>query len=586
MRATEVWREEIEKGVMPRSVQKTFIPDAPVQAVEEGGVRKAAFILSTSDEDRDGDVISQSGWHLDDYRKNPVVLFAHDLKSLPIGKAPGIGVIGGALKSPETIFPDKGVHPFADQVYGLVKGGFLRGTSVGFHPLEAESRKGVKKGVAFARQSLYEFSILPIPSNKNALLEAKSEGHDIDLVVKWAGDFLDYAEAEGIWVPAWTVKKALMAVLPISISVPAMPPATGGHAFAGAEVDLGAISDEIEGKSGKAGVEKGGEDQPRDENGRFASTGGSTGGSGNAEPAASEQAATLRVGANRYSGPGGSAIVSRDAALNEYRVRHYSANGTRNEAADYFTNDKEDAHATAHAMASRAGDQTGRAGDQKGRHGKGATMDVLKDFADTIFGDVVKKGGPPWMKEGQEQEPEKTEPAGEPAGEAEEPSAEQSSTDPTGETPGAPPAGEPGEAGQDALEAALLAELAPLKAGGDPVQGATAVKAALEKFAAAFMQTYYPTGVAAPGTPPPAPGAPPAKPGTPLPVPGAPPAAAPAPAAAPPAAKPNPFEKKKGFEIEGVGFLSADEVRAMIESATKHSLDEAKMHLTGRLADR
>lgn len=236
-RVTEKWREEIEKGMMPERVSKTYIPE--VTATEGGdGIRKAAFVVSTGSEDRDGDTVAPEGWMLDNYRKNPVVLWAHDVKSLPIARADSISVQGGKLKS-VTVFPDKGVYPFADQVFGLVKGGFLKGTSVGFHPLEATPRRGVKKGVDFRRQELYEFSLLPIPSNREALAEAKAAGHDIELVVKWATEFLDYAEANGLWVPKFQIEKALAQVRNLTVTVPAMPAPEAGvgsedHAFAGA----------------------------------------------------------------------------------------------------------------------------------------------------------------------------------------------------------------------------------------------------------------------------------------------------------------------------------------------------------------
>ncbi len=124
MRVTEKWREQIEKGIMPDHVVKAFDPKS-VEVTADEATRKAAFIVSTGDEDRDGDVIAQDGWDLSSYRKSPVVLWAHDTKQPPIAKAAEIGVVGGRLKA-VTVFPEKGVYPFADTVYGLVKGGFLK----------------------------------------------------------------------------------------------------------------------------------------------------------------------------------------------------------------------------------------------------------------------------------------------------------------------------------------------------------------------------------------------------------------------------------------------------------------------------
>jgi HK97 family phage prohead protease len=151
--------------------------------------RKAAFRISDESEDRDGDVISLGGWQLDSYRSNPVVLWSHDTKALPVGRSVEIGVSKSALRS-VVEFPPEGAYPFADTVRALVLGGFLKGASVGFHPLEAKPR-GRSKGTHFTRQELYEFSILPIPSNRSALVDAEQKGLDVRPLLEGATALLD-----------------------------------------------------------------------------------------------------------------------------------------------------------------------------------------------------------------------------------------------------------------------------------------------------------------------------------------------------------------------------------------------------------
>ena len=151
--------------------------------------RKAAFRISDESEDRDGDIVSLGGWQLDSYRSNPVVLWSHDTKALPVGRSVEIGVSKGALRS-VVEFPQEGDYPFADQVRRLVLGGFLKGTSVGFHPLEGKPR-GRSKGTHFTRQELYEFSILPIPSNRSALVDAEQKGLDVRPLLEGATALLD-----------------------------------------------------------------------------------------------------------------------------------------------------------------------------------------------------------------------------------------------------------------------------------------------------------------------------------------------------------------------------------------------------------
>ena len=61
----------------------------------DGGTRR--FCISTGEVDRDHDVINPNGWHLDNYRANPVILFAHDYRSLPIAQCPDIKLENGRL---------------------------------------------------------------------------------------------------------------------------------------------------------------------------------------------------------------------------------------------------------------------------------------------------------------------------------------------------------------------------------------------------------------------------------------------------------------------------------------------------------
>ncbi|NKI20347.1 hypothetical protein HFN20_03700 [Paenibacillus dendritiformis] len=48
--------------------------------------RVLRFIGSTETEDRDQDVIRATGWQLENYKKNPVFLWAHDYTVPPIGR--------------------------------------------------------------------------------------------------------------------------------------------------------------------------------------------------------------------------------------------------------------------------------------------------------------------------------------------------------------------------------------------------------------------------------------------------------------------------------------------------------------------
>jgi len=139
--------------------------------------RELSFVISTASVDRSGDTIAVDGWDLDSYLKNPVMLWAHDSHSLPIGKASKLWSEGGALRATAEFTP-KGLVRFNDIVFDLYKSGFLSAVSVGFRPTKwaFSEDKDRRFGIDFAKQELLEFSAVPVPANPEALIEAKGRG--------------------------------------------------------------------------------------------------------------------------------------------------------------------------------------------------------------------------------------------------------------------------------------------------------------------------------------------------------------------------------------------------------------------------
>jgi len=145
--------------------------------VKKVGERQYEFTASTADQDRDGEVIDVTGWDLKNFKKNPVIMFAHDYRTLPIGRATKIGVREGKLVN-NVEFPPEGTYEFADIVERLVGAGFLKTESVGFMPKKWEDGDGGEKSPrrTYTKQELLEISIVPVPSNPNALMNAVKEG--------------------------------------------------------------------------------------------------------------------------------------------------------------------------------------------------------------------------------------------------------------------------------------------------------------------------------------------------------------------------------------------------------------------------
>ena len=152
--------------------------------VEAVGDRRLRFVISTDAVDRDNDTINQSGWKLDSFLRNPVVLFAHDYSSLPVAKCTDLRLNNGQLIATAE-FPPEGLYPFADQVFAMLKDGFLNATSVGFRPVRA-TPNAMRGGTDFTEQELLEFSIVPVPANPEAVMVGRSVNNTA-AYRKWLG---------------------------------------------------------------------------------------------------------------------------------------------------------------------------------------------------------------------------------------------------------------------------------------------------------------------------------------------------------------------------------------------------------------
>lgn len=147
-----------------------------IKDIDEKG-RSFLAVASTEDVDRDGDRIMATGWDLASFKQNPVIPWAHNYSNPPIAKAAEIFIENNRLMF-RPIFASADDYPFADTIWKLYKGGFLKSFSVGFRAKRWEyvdRGKGIR-GRDFSEQELWEISACTIPSNPNALIAAKSAG--------------------------------------------------------------------------------------------------------------------------------------------------------------------------------------------------------------------------------------------------------------------------------------------------------------------------------------------------------------------------------------------------------------------------
>lgn len=140
-------------------------------AVEE--LEKAAdvmrFTASTEGVARDGLVIEADGWRLENYRKNPVVLWAHDYsgRNAPIGKTVDVRVEDGKLIA-DIVFDRADV--FAEGIERKYREGFLNAVSVGWETLAVRPME-TNQAPRVAEAELLDISAVPVPGDPDALLE-------------------------------------------------------------------------------------------------------------------------------------------------------------------------------------------------------------------------------------------------------------------------------------------------------------------------------------------------------------------------------------------------------------------------------
>jgi hypothetical protein len=147
-----------------------------------GGQKIHRWKITDGSLDRDNDRINPHGWDFTDFWKSPSVLAKHDYGEWPIGRALTIETIGDAVYS-DCLYADT---PEALTVWTLVESEFINACSVGFRPLEFEPN-GLG-GTDFIRQSLLEWSIVPVGANANAVVQrSKALGLDAAIVQKMFG---------------------------------------------------------------------------------------------------------------------------------------------------------------------------------------------------------------------------------------------------------------------------------------------------------------------------------------------------------------------------------------------------------------
>lgn len=169
--------------------------------------KKKLAVASTDSVDRHNEVINQEGWDLEQFKANPVMLWAHDNYEPAIGYAENLQVVQLGDKKALTFTPVfHGKTELSAAIDALYNGDpetqmkpVLNSFSVGFRPLEAD-------GNVYTKNELLEISCVNVPANSDARVLAYkglvSKGISDRVakdVVNIKGAVQDELDVEAVW---------------------------------------------------------------------------------------------------------------------------------------------------------------------------------------------------------------------------------------------------------------------------------------------------------------------------------------------------------------------------------------------------
>lgn len=217
----------MEKLYLEGLVDRSFEASEETRAAVEKS-RTIRFIISSSAKDRHRTVLNMDGWQLDNYGRNPVVGYQHNLYGDNMCVAPNpddvigksrvwIQAIEGDKKvlMGEVTFETADLNPLAEKIFRKILAGTLSAASVGFLEI-GKGKKVTKQDEAgnvvdstyfFQGQELLEWSIVNIPSNAEATKKSmvnhtragvnflRNAGMKISVIRKVVNEMLDELEA-------------------------------------------------------------------------------------------------------------------------------------------------------------------------------------------------------------------------------------------------------------------------------------------------------------------------------------------------------------------------------------------------------
>ena len=166
-----------------------FTTASIVKGVKEGSIR--TFKISDQSVDRDNDIIVQKNMNLTEFRKNPVIMYVHSANRFPdpdlvVGKSPKVWYENEKTELySKADFDVNGEgelsNVLAKKVLYKLDDGQLSMSSIGFGVDHKEAGYGKKEAGEleniwyWRKTELHEWSVVPVPSNRNASVQRAFE---------------------------------------------------------------------------------------------------------------------------------------------------------------------------------------------------------------------------------------------------------------------------------------------------------------------------------------------------------------------------------------------------------------------------
>ena len=152
--------------------QRRLMVMTEARQAEDGSAHR--MVIAANELSRNGDELNLRGISFKNYRKNPVVLWAHDsYRGIPIAKTLKIG--HDEQGRIEADFQFNSDDEFAARVENAWNGGFIRGASIRYMPtkvVEVRDEQGRVDRLRIEESELLEWSLVAVPADPDSVRAA------------------------------------------------------------------------------------------------------------------------------------------------------------------------------------------------------------------------------------------------------------------------------------------------------------------------------------------------------------------------------------------------------------------------------